>query len=116
MSRSLTYAELANALKITPESANRLVHRTCYNPVHAQTARVESELAGMREALGEVRARPDAADASEEAAAARADAEAAKTAQAIRAFESLAERLDAMAEAQNAKALRRWWRRIVRRG
>jgi hypothetical protein len=27
MSRSLTYAELAKALKITPESANRLMRR-----------------------------------------------------------------------------------------
>ena len=86
------------------------------NPVHAQIARLEGELAGMREALAEARARASAAEASTEAAAARADDEAAKTAQAIRAFESLAERLEAMAEAQKAKTLRRWWRRIVRRG
>jgi hypothetical protein len=31
-------------------------------------------------------------------------------------FESLAERLEAIAEAQKAKTLRRWWRRIVRLG
>jgi hypothetical protein len=46
----------------------------------------------------------------------RASEEAAKTAQTIRAFESLAQRLEAFAEAQNAKTLRHWWRRIVRRG
>jgi hypothetical protein len=151
MSRSLTYAELAEALKITSESANRLARRKRWprvkgndgrtrvavpedfcppdspgdgpqvspgdnNPVHAQIARLEGELAGMREALAEARARAGAAEASAEAAAARADAEAAKAAQAIRAFESLAERLEAMAEAQKAKTLRRWWRRIVLRG
>jgi hypothetical protein len=49
-------------------------------------------------------------------AQARADADAAKTAQAIRAFESLAERLEAIAEVQKAKTLRRWWRRIIRQG
>ena len=159
MSSSLTYAELAKALKITPESANRLARRKRWprvkgndgrtrvtvpenvrppdnpgdgpqdsptaippvgpgdtNPVHAQIARLEGELAGMREALAEARARAGAAEAGAEAAEARADAEAAKAAQAIRAFESLAERFEAMAEAQKAKTLRRWWRRIVRRG
>ena len=69
----------------------------------------------MREALAEARARAGAAEASAEAAQAQADAEAAKTAQAIRAFESLADRLEA-AEAQQAKTLRRWWRRIIRQG
>jgi hypothetical protein len=156
---SLTYAEIAEALKITPESANRLARRRRWtrtkgndgrtrvavpdealvradspqvspsdsplaspgdnpldNPVHAQIARLEGELAGMREALAEARARAGAAEAGAEAAQARADAEAAKTAMAIRAFESLAEQLDAMAEAQKAKRLRRWWLRMVRRG
>ena len=162
MSRSLTYSELAKALEITPESANRLARRKHWprvkgndgrtrvavpedfcpldsppdspgdgpdspgdsppvgdkppdNPVHAQIARLEGELAGPREALAEARARVGAAEANAKAAEARADAEAAKTAQAIRAFESLAERFEAMAEAQKAKTLRRWWRRIVRR-
>jgi hypothetical protein len=32
----------------------------------------------------------------------------------IQAFERLVERLEAMAEAQKAKTLRRWWLRIVR--
>jgi hypothetical protein len=50
------------------------------------------------------------------AAEATAADEAAKTARAIAAFESLAERLEAMAEAQKAKTIRRWWRRIVRLG
>ena len=62
----------------------------------------------MREALAEARARAGAAEASAEAAQARADAEAAKTAQAIAAFESLAQRLEAMAAAR-----RPWWRRLV---
>ena len=93
------------------------------NPVHAQIARLEGELAGMREALAETRARASLAEtllAAAESRAAAADGtaveEAAKTAQAIRAFESLAQRLEAFAEAQNAKTLRHWWRQIVRRG
>ena len=92
------------------------------NPVHAQIARLEGELAGMRERLAEARARAMLAEtmlAAAESRAAAADGraieEAAKTAQALRAFESLAERLDAFAEAQSAKTLRHWWRRIVRR-
>jgi len=160
MSSSLTYAELAKALKITPESANRLARRKRWprvkgndgrtrvavpedfcppdspgeglnspgdgppvspgdkppdspdNPVHAQIARLEGELAGMREALAEARARAGAAEASAEAAQARADAEAAKTAQAIRAFESLAERLEATAA---QRAIKPWWQRLLRR-
>jgi hypothetical protein len=93
------------------------------NPVHAQIARLEGQLAGMREALAETRARASLAEtllAAAESRAAAADGraveEAAKTAQAIRAFESLAERLEAIAEAQKAKTLRRWWRRIIRQG
>jgi hypothetical protein len=100
------------------------------NPVHAQIARLEAELAGMREALAEARARAGgaeehieslraqivAAEARAAAADGRAVEEAAKTAQAIAAFEGLAQRLEAFAEAQNAKTLHRWWRRIVRRG
>jgi hypothetical protein len=62
------------------------------NPVHAQIARMEGELAGLREALAEARAR-----ASEESA---------KTAQAIAAFEAIARRLEAMAEAKRPS----WWR------
>jgi hypothetical protein len=91
------------------------------NPVHAQIARLERELAGMRDALAETRARASLAEgllaAAENRAAAadgRAVEEAAKTAMAIQAFERLAERLEAMAEAQKAKTLRRWWLRIVR--
>jgi hypothetical protein len=74
------------------------------------------ELAGMREALAEARARGTLAETLLAAAESRAVEEAAKTAQALRAFESLAERLEAFAEAQNAKTLRHWWRRIVLRG
>jgi hypothetical protein len=78
---------------------------------------------GLREALAEARGRAGAAEEHIESlraqlsvADARADAEAAKNAQAIRAFGSLAQRLEAIAEAENAKTLRHWWRRIVLRG
>jgi hypothetical protein len=67
------------------------------NPVYAQIARLEGEFAGLREALAEARARATEAETRADATEARADAEAAKTAQAIWAFESLAERLEAMA-------------------
>jgi hypothetical protein len=140
---SLTYAELAKALGITPESANRLARRKRWprakgndgrtrvmapeeeliradrpqdkpldsppdNAVREQIARLEGELAGMREALAESRARAGAAEARAEAAETRASEESAKTAQAIAAFQSLAERLEALAEAR-----RPWWRRLV---
>jgi flagellar biosynthesis/type III secretory pathway protein FliH len=160
MSRSLTYAEIAEALRITPESANRLARRKRWprmkgndgrtrvavpeealvrpdsppanpgdspsdsppaaspdNPVHAQIARLdrelahaqiarmEGELAGMREALAEARARASAAGARAEAAEARASEESAKTARAIAAFDQLAQRLEAMAEARRPS----WW-------
>jgi hypothetical protein len=94
----MTYAELAQTLKIMQESANRLARRKHWlrmrgnggktrvavpeeavirqdsppvrppdslldNPVHAQIARLEGELAGMREALAEARARAGAAEA-----------------------------------------------------
>jgi hypothetical protein len=100
---SLTYAELAHSLRISPESANRLARRKRWprvkgndgrtrvavpeevlvrpdspsdsppaappdNPVHAQIARMEGELAGLREALAEARARASAAGARAEAA------------------------------------------------
>jgi hypothetical protein len=143
MSRSLTYAELAEALRITPASANRLARRKRWprakgndgrtrvavpeeafvrpdsppaNPVHAQIARLdrelahaqiarmEGELAGMREALVEARTRASAAEARvggaearAESAEARAGEERAKTAQAIAAFEQLAQRLEQLA-------------------
>jgi hypothetical protein len=152
MSRSLTYAEIAEALRITPESANRLARRKRWprvkgndgrtrvavpeeafvrpdsppvSPVHAQIARLdrelahaqiarmEGELAGLREALAEARARTSAAEARASAAEARVEAaegraseESAKTTQAIAAFEALARRLEAMAEAKRPS----WWR------
>jgi hypothetical protein len=59
----------------------------------------------MREALAEARGRAGAAEARAEAAETRASEESAKTAQAIVAFESLAQRLEAMAAAK-----RPWWR------
>ena len=103
------------------------------SPARTLIARLEGELVGMREALAEARTRADAAEAradkntadltahvetlkaelgarsSELAAAnARAGEEAAKTTQAIAAFEGLAQRLEAIAEAR-----RPWWRWLV---
>jgi hypothetical protein len=169
---SLTYAELAEALRITPTSANKLARRRRWprlmgndgrarvavpdealvrqdvppvspmdsppdNPVHvlqAQVARLEGELAGVREALTEARARAAAAEARAEAAETRienllaeladrgaqhADERAVLVAQvaserrnaekAIAALAALAERLDALA----AERARPWWRRLV---
>jgi hypothetical protein len=151
---SLTYAELAKALKITPASANKLARRRFWprtkgndgrtrvavpdealvrpdgladrppvspqdsppdNPAHALIARLEGELAGMREALADARGRAGTAEAHIEslraqlsAAEIRAGTEAAKTTEAIAAFQSLAQRLEAIAEAR-----RPWWRRLV---
>jgi len=104
---SLTYAELAEALRITPASANKLARRRRWprlmgndgkarvavpedalvrpdvpppspgdsppdnNPVHVQIARLEGELAGVREAPTEARARAQAAEARAEAAETR---------------------------------------------
>ena len=79
------------------------------NPVHAQIARLEGELAGTREALAEARARAGAAEARAEAAEARAGEESAKTGQAIAAFRSLAERLEAVADQER----RLGWRRLA---
>jgi hypothetical protein len=70
------------------------------SPVLAQIARLEGELVGMREALAEARGRAAAAEARAEAAETRASEESAKMAQAIAAFQSLAERLEAIAEAR----------------
>ena len=84
------------------------------NPVHAlqaQVARLEGELAGTRETLGEARARADAAEARSVELSAGLNAERAKTEKAIAAFASLADRLDALAQA-NQRA-RPWWRRIT---
>lgn len=169
MIRSLTYAELAAALKITPESANRLARRKRWprakgndgrvrvtvpeeifvrrdsspdrppdgpgdspqvsppdnNPVHAQIARLEGELAGVREALAEARVRAAAAETQLERQqsdfAARAAqlvsevaAERARTERAIEAFSGLADRLDALAAArQHQPFLIRLKRRLV---
>jgi hypothetical protein len=140
---SLTYAELAEALRITPASANKLARRRRWprlmgndgkarvtvpedalvgpdapppspgdspldvppvsppdNRVHelqAQVARLEGELIGVREALGEARARATVAAARSAELGADLAAEKAKTDKAISAFAALAERLDALA-------------------
>ncbi len=149
MIRSLTYAELAEALRITPESAIRLARRKRWprtkgndgrvrltvpeealvrpdnppdcppvsppdNPVHAEIARLESELAGargelvgVREALGEARARAEAAEGRSVELSAGLAAERARTEKALAAFASLADRLDALA----AERARPWWKR-----
>jgi len=171
---SLTYAELAEVLKITPASANKLARRRRWprlmgndgkarvaipedalvrpdvpspspggsppyirwdvppdNPVHAQIARLEGELAGVREALSEARARADAAEARAQGAETRsenllaelvergaqhADERAVLLAQvgserrnaekAIDALAALADRLDALAAANQRRPLR----------
>ncbi len=141
---SLTYAEIATALRITPESANRLARRKRWprvkgndgkarvsvpeealvrpdsppaspmdsppdNPVHAQLARLEGELAGVREALIEARARANAAEARSAELATDLDAERARTGRAIEALAALADRIDMLAAAR-----RTWWRRLMR--
>jgi hypothetical protein len=94
------------------------------NAVHEQIARLEGELAGMREALAEARGRAGAAEvhietlkaqltASEArvtAADARAADKAARTAEAIAAFKSLAQRLEALVEARRPLWHRLLWR------
>jgi UDP-N-acetylmuramoylalanine-D-glutamate ligase len=89
-------------------------HPDSQNDSHLMIARLEGELIGLREALVDARAhaatlQQQLAAAEARAGTARADlaAEQARTTQAIRAFESLAERLEAIAEAQ-----RPWWRRL----
>jgi hypothetical protein len=166
MIRSLTYAELAESLRITPESANRLARRKRWprlkgndgrvrvtvpedalvrrddppdrppyspddrppdNQVHAQIARLEGELVGVREALGEARARAEAAEARAEKQAiefaardaqhaaalaaerSKTEAERAKAEKAINEFAALADRLTMLA----AERSRPWWRRLV---
>jgi len=168
---SLTYAELAEVLKITPASANKLARRRRWprlmgndgkarvaipedalvrpdvrrevppdNPVHAQIARLEGELAGVREALSEARARADAAEARAQGAETRsenllaelvergaqhADERAVLLAQvgserrnaekAIDALAALADRLDALAAANQRRPLRERLAGIFRR-
>ena len=89
----------ASLIKVLEEHVARLKE---------QLAGTEGELVGTREALTEARARAAAAEARAEAAEARAGEESAKTAQAIAAFESLAQRLETIAEAR-----RPWWRKLV---
>jgi hypothetical protein len=122
---TLTYAEIAEALKIAPASAYRLalrrrwprtkgndgktrvdvpdeaLTRHCdstsdsHSDSHLTIARLEGELKGLREAMIEARARADAAES--------------RAAEAISAFGTLAERLESIA----AERARPWWRRIV---
>ena len=109
------------------------------NPVHAQIARLEGELAGVREALTEARARAQAAEARAEAAETRIEtlvadlaergaqhaderavllaqvaSERANAEKAIQAFGSLADRLDALAAAnQRQPFLKRLRQRLI---
>ena len=75
----------------------------------AQLAGDRGELVGMREALTEARARAEAADARSAELSSDLAAERARTAKAIEAFSSLADRLDALA----AERARPWWRRLA---
>ena len=93
----------------------------CSNPqtIKALEARVEAliaelattrgELGGVREALGEARARADAADTRAAEISADLAAEKARAGRAIEAFAALADRLDQLA----ADRARPWWRRLV---
>ena len=109
------------------------------NPVHAQIARLEGEHAGIREALAEARARASAAEARATAAETRMEnllvdladrgaehaderavllaqvaAERANAEKAIAAFAQLADRLDALAAAnQRQPFLKRLRQRLV---
>jgi hypothetical protein len=179
MSRSLTYAEMAEALKITPESANRLARRKHWPRVKGNDGRtrvtvpeevlvrpapgqspgqspgppyglppvsppdklikaLEAHVATLKEQLAAAEARIGkqaddlvaydtayaaglaAEKAKVEAERAKAErliaqhtadlkAEQARTSEAIAAFASLAERLDALAAARS----RPWWRRLA---
>ena len=77
--------------------------------MRAQISRLEGELAGVREALGEARARATAAEARSGELAADLVAERARTEKTIAVFAALAERLEALA----ADRRRPWWRRLV---
>ena len=82
------------------------------NQVHALqalVARLEGELGGVREALGEARARADAAEARSAELSADLAAERATTAKAIAAYAALAEPLEALA----ARRAKPWWRRLA---
>ena len=86
------------------------------NPVHAEIARLERDLAGargelvgVREALGEARARADAAEARSVELSADLAAERARTEKAFAAFSALADRLDVLTAAPR----RPWWRRLT---
>ena len=86
------------------------------NPVHAEITRLERELAGacgelvgVREALGEARARADAAETRSVELSADLAAERARTEKAFAAFSALADRLDVL----TAAPPRPWWRRLT---
>ena len=72
-------------------------------------ARLEGNLAGVREALCEARTRSEAAEKRAAEAAELLKTERARADKAIAAFASLAERLDALA----AERTKPWWRRLV---
>jgi hypothetical protein len=84
--------------------SNRVDTPTRTPSVHATLAAAVDELKAQLKAAGERETRLTQLAAAE----ARAGEESAKTAQAIAAFESLAQRLEAMAAAR-----RLWWRRLV---
>jgi hypothetical protein len=75
----------------------------------AELAGARGELGGVREALGEARARADAADTRSAEISADLTAERARTTKAIAAFADLAEKLDQLA----TERARPWWRRLA---
>ncbi len=151
---SLTYAELAEALGITPASANKLARRRRWPrvPGNDGKARVsvpeealvrrdsppdspsdsppaspldvppvsppdklikalEAHVETLKEQLAAAEARNSQLAAELTAEREKIEAERAKTSQAIAAFAALADRLDALAEANQRRAP--WWRRLA---
>jgi hypothetical protein len=86
-----------------PDAADRVTAAA-----QATIAALEAALAASEDARGALAGHVDTLKAALAGAEARAGEEAAKTTQAIAAFQSLAERLEAIAEAR-----RPWWRRLV---
>ena len=123
---SLTYAELAEALKVTPASANKLARRRRWPRVPGNDGKARVSV--PEEALVRQDSPPDSpVDSPQdklikaleahvetmkvqlEARSAELVAERATTARAIAAFSTLVERLDALA----AERARPWWRRLI---
>jgi hypothetical protein len=92
----------SNAGIATPPGAPPAPPSDAPNPVHLQLARLEGELAGLRELVQAERSRADAEARRAEGEAKRAEVEAARAASA-----------EADRDAWRSLAQRSWWRRLV---